>query len=180
MSKRIQDLTPPPTRWRKAIWGWVSKPFYSLSANQRFWLGFGFLCIFTTLLLNNPIWRASGDTVYHEGDIARESIISPADIYFVDDEETNRIRETARESVRPIFSSEPKRADEAVQSFRTAWESVERKAAAANANRSNSSNGNSVNRSNSSSRTESPVGTGSDLARVLRSGSSVQRNWKPS
>ena len=168
MSKRIQDLTPPPTRWRKAAWRFVSRPFQSLTATQRFWLGFAFLCVVTTLLLNNPIWRASGETVYREGDIARESIISPADIYFVDDEQTNRIRETARETVRPIFSSEPKRADQAVQSFRTAWESLERKAAAANANRSNSGNGNSANRSNASSRNDSPAGTniGSDVARV--------------
>ena len=168
MSKRIQDLTPPPTRWRKAAWRLISRPFDSLSDNQRFWIGFAFLSVVTTLLLNNPIWRASGETVYHEGDIARESIISPADIYFVDDEQTNRIRESARETVRPIFSSEPKRADEAVQSFRTAWESVERKAAAANANKSNTANGNSANRSNASARGDAPPANGgSELARVF-------------
>lgn len=142
MSKRIQDLTPPPTRWRKAIWAFASRPFETLSVGQRFWIGFGFLCIVTTLLLNNPIWRASGETSYKEGDIARESIISPADIYFVDEDETGRIREAAKESVRPIFSSEPKRADEAVQSFRNAWESIERKSAPTTSNKSNSSNRN--------------------------------------
>ena len=156
MSKRIQDLTPPPTRWRKAIWGFVSRPFASLSVEQKFWLGFAFLCIVTTLLLNNPIWRASGETSYKEGDIARETIISPADIYFVDEGETNRIRETAKESVQPIFSSVPKRADEAVQSFRTAWESIERKSAANVSNKSNTSNRNEA----------STVGN-SDLARVF-------------
>ena len=156
MSKRIQDLTPPPTRWRKAIWGFVSKPFSSLSSGQKFWLGFAFLCIVTTLLLNNPIWRASGETSYKEGDIARETIISPADIYFVDEDETNRIRETAKESVRPIFSSVPKRADEAVQSFRTAWESIERKNAA-----------NVSNKTNASNRNDTPAAGNSDLARVF-------------
>jgi putative nucleotidyltransferase with HDIG domain len=159
VSKRIQDLTPSPTRWRNAIWGTVSRPFEALPIGQRFWLGFGFLCLVTTLLINNPIWRASGEISYKEGDIARESIISPSDIYFVDEEETNRIRETARETVRPIFSSEPKRADEAVQSFRTAWESVERKSlAAANSNKSNSTNKN-----------DAPATTNgtSDIARVF-------------
>lgn len=156
MSKRIQDLTPPPARWRKAIGGLLSKPFDALSIGQKFWLGFGFLCIVTTLLLNNPIWRASGETSFKEGDIARESIISPADIYFVDEEETARIRETAKESVRPIFSSVPKRADEAVQSFRTAWESIERKNAATASNKSNSSN-----------RNDTPSAGNSDLARVF-------------
>ena len=157
MSKRIQDLTPPPTRWRKAIWGALSRPFDSLSERQKFWIGFGFLCIVTTLLINNPIWRASGDTLYKEGDIARESVISPADIHFLDEEETNRIKETARETVRPIFSSEPKRADEAVQSFRSAWESVERKSLAAASNKSNSN------------KNEGPLATNgtSDIARVF-------------
>jgi putative nucleotidyltransferase with HDIG domain len=156
VSKRIQDLTPPPTRWRKAIWGVVSRPFNALTVGQRFWIGFAFLCIVTTLLINNPIWRASGENVYKEGDIARESIISPADIHFVDEEETNRIRETVRETVRPIFSSEPKRADEAVQSFRTAWEGIERKSTAAN-------------KSNSTNRNDSPAPANgaSDLARVF-------------
>lgn len=156
MSKRIQDLTPPPTRWRKAIWGVVSRPFNELTTGQKFWIGFVLLCIVTTLLINNPIWRASGENVYKEGDIARESIISPADIHFVDEEETNRIRETVRETVRPIFSSEPNRADEAVQSFRTAWVAIERKSAAAN-------------KANATNRNDSPASTNgtSDLARVI-------------
>ncbi len=155
MSKRIQDLTPPQTRWRKAIWGFVSRPFEALSIGQKFWFGFGFLCLGTTLLINNPIWRASGEISYKEGDIARETIISPADIYFVDEEETTRIRDTAKESIQPIFSSVPKRADEAVQSFRAAWESIERKSSAIAANRANSSN-----------RNDAPSAGSSDLARV--------------
>jgi putative nucleotidyltransferase with HDIG domain len=158
VSKRIQDLTPPPTRWRKAISSFASRPFKALSDVQKFWLGFAFLCIVTTLLLNNPLWRASDGTEYKVDEIAHERIVSPADIHFVDEEETNRIRDAAREKVRPIFASEPKRADEAVQSFRTAWESIERKSAAAASNRSNSSN-----------RTEPPISaTGnSELARAF-------------
>ncbi|MEP7148122.1 MAG: HDIG domain-containing metalloprotein [Acidobacteriota bacterium] len=155
MSKRIQDLTPPRTRWRKAIWGFVSRPFDAFSIGQKFWFGFGFLCLSTTLLINNPIWRASGEISYKEGDIARESIISPADIYFVDEEETARIRDTAKESVQPIFASVPKRADEAVQSFRAAWESIERKSSAIASNKSNSSD-----------RNDAPSAGNSDLSRV--------------
>lgn len=155
MSKRIQDLTPPPTRWRKAAWSVVSRPFGSLTDQQRFWLGFAFLCIVTTLLLNNPLWRAAGETAYKEGDIARETIVAPADIHFVDEKETERVREAARQKVRPIFFAEPKRADEAVQSFRTSWEVLERK------------NATSANRTNSN-RNDGPVTNGSfDLARVF-------------
>lgn len=158
MSKRIQDLTPPPTRWRNAVRSFFSGPLAALSIEQRFWTGFALLCIVTTLLINNPIWRASGEDQYKEGEIARESIISPADIYFVDEDETDRIRETAKVTVRPIFSSEPKRADEAVQSFRTTWEGIERKNTLAASNRSNNSNRNDQSGSASGS---------SDMARVF-------------
>ena len=137
MSKRIQDLTPPPTRWRKAIWGFLSRPYNALSVGQRFWIGFAFLSIATTLLINNPLWRSSDGIEYKVDEIARERIVAPADIHFVDEEETNRNRELARDAIPATFSSEPKRADEAVNSFRNAWESVERKSSAA-ADRTNS------------------------------------------
>lgn len=157
MSKRIQDLTPPPTRWRKAIWGFVSRPFDALSVGQRFWIGFAFLCIVTTLILDNPLWRNAESNEYRLGDVTREKIISPADIHFVDEEQTSQIRETAMQAVPPIFASESKRADQAVQSFRATWESVERKSAASVANKTNSSN-----------RSESPMpAASSDMARVF-------------
>ncbi len=155
-------------RLRRRIWEIVSAPFRWMSVNQRFWLGFAVLCILTTLLINNPIWRGSSEYVYKEGDIARESIISPADISFVDEEETERIRETAKETVAPTFAFEPKRADEAVQGFRSAWEGLRRKIEApANTNKANlRSDGN---RSNSNSRSDprwTGVG-GAELGRVF-------------
>ncbi len=137
MNKRPQDLASSSSRMRRRFWGLVTGPFWNLSENQRFWIGFAVLCILTTLLINNPVWRATGEYVYKEGDIARESIISPADIYFVDDEETERIRQTTRETVAPIFAFEPKRADEAVQSFRAAWESLQRRSESAPAEKTN-------------------------------------------
>ena len=113
-----------------------------MTEDQKFWLGFAFLCIVTTLLLHNPIWRSSGEAAYSEGDIARESIISPADIYFVDEEATEQIRSNAMETVTPIFSYEPKRADEAVQNFRSSWEILSRTALAANSNAGRNGNAN--------------------------------------
>lgn len=141
MSKRAQELTSPTTRWRRRVWASIIAPFGRLTEDQRFWLGFGLLCLITTLLINNPFWRNTGEYVYKEGDIAREGIISPADIYFVDEEETERIRETARETVAPIFAFEPRRAEEAVQSFRSAWENLQRRPdSQAAANKGNASN----------------------------------------
>ncbi|HEV8593220.1 MAG TPA: HDIG domain-containing protein, partial [Pyrinomonadaceae bacterium] len=89
---------------------------------------------------------------------ARESIISPADIHFIDEEETERIRQTAMDAVDPIFSSEPKRADEAVQSFRTAWENLERRAA----------NSNIANKTNSTNQNTAPI-SNAELAKVFAS-----------
>ncbi len=145
----------------------ISGPFARLSENQRFWLGFAVLCLVTTLLINNPIWRSAGEQVYKEGDIARESIISPADIYFVDDDETERIRQTAEETVAPIFTFEPKRADEAVQSFRSAWESLKRKPdTSTGANRSASQGVNKPNVNAKQDERWTGVG-GADLGRVF-------------
>lgn len=138
MSKRIQDLTSPLTRVRKVVWETFSKPVSYLSPNQRFWLGFAVLCLFTTLLIYNPLWRYSGEQTYKVNEIARESIIAPADIYFKDDEETERLRQAARETVKPMFMFESKRSEEALQSFRSAWENLDRKAAGIDSNRANS------------------------------------------
>ncbi len=63
-----------------------------------------------------------------------ESIISPADITVTDTEETEKIKKDALDSVFPIFTYESNRADEAVQSFRSAWENLARKSETANAN----------------------------------------------
>jgi putative nucleotidyltransferase with HDIG domain len=156
MSKRIQDLKSPVTKLRESVWDRLARPFGKIPPARRFWLGFAVLCILTTLLVDNPFWRSSGESDYREGDIARETIISPADIHFVDEQETDRIRQTAREAIAPIFSSEPKRADEAVQNFRTAWENLERRAV----------NTNSVNRQNASNQNAAPV-SNLELAKIF-------------
>lgn len=144
MSKRIQELSSPFTLWRKKIWRLVSGPYNKLSSTQVFWVGFVFLCLFTTLLIDNPFWRTSGnEPEYQVNEIAREAIVSPADIYFVDETATEENRRIAMESVQPIFTFEPKRSDEAVQSFVSAWEDLQRKSSAGTA--ANSRSGNSGN-----------------------------------
>lgn len=143
MSKRIQDLTAPSTKLRRNLGERLFGPFSRLTGSQRFWLGFAALCLLTTLLIHNPLWGGAVETAYKEGDIAREAIISPADIYFTDTIETERIKASARDTVRPIFTYESNRADEAVQSFRSSWENLQRKSESANANtRANARNEN--------------------------------------
>ena len=130
-------MQSPYQRWRRKIWGTVKGPLDRVSTAQWFWIGFAFLVIVTTLLIQNPVWRTAGENFYREGDIAREAIIAPADIYFVDDAATERDRETARGAIRPIFIYDSRRADEAVQNFRSAWERLQRNVDTSS-NRSNS------------------------------------------
>ncbi|MER3429884.1 MAG: hypothetical protein C4324_02370 [Blastocatellia bacterium] len=126
MSKQIKDLQSPFQRVTRRLSEIAKTPFEKLSEKQRFIAGFALLTIATTLLIQNPFWHSLPDNNYRIGDIVRESIIAPADIYYLDEAATERQRETARAAIRPIFFYEPKRADEAVQSFRSAWESFSR------------------------------------------------------
>ncbi len=127
MSKRIEEMSSTSAKWQKKIRDLFGRPLEKLSGNQKFWSGFVFLCLLTTLLIDNPIGRATSEAFYNVGDIARESIVSPADIYSVNEEETEKLKQTMRDSVSPIFTAEPKRSDEAVQNFRSAWEDLQRK-----------------------------------------------------
>lgn len=123
MSKRLKkDVSTLENLLRNAL-GVLRKPYDRLSANQRFWIGFAILSLVTTLLINNPLWRTTA-AGYVEGDIARESIVAPADITVEDTEETRRIIEGARSGINPIFNYQSNRSDEAVQTFRSAWEKL--------------------------------------------------------
>ncbi len=126
MNKRIRDLKSPADRVKEKFFALAAAPFSRLSSNQQFWLGFAVFCLLTTLLVHNPLWRASGDQAYKEGDIARESIIAPADVTFTDTDESDRLKLAAKKSVRPIFRFESNRSDQAVQGFVSAWEKLQR------------------------------------------------------
>ena len=141
MSKRINDLSSPFTVWRKRFRDAFVGPLAALSDRQKFWIGFTFLCIATTFFIHNPFWHRDADQNYKIDDVVRESIISPADIYYVDEEATERNRQIMKDAVIPIFTYEPKRADEAVQNFRASWEMLQREPDPnRNTNRSNSNN----------------------------------------
>lgn len=121
----MPELASPFTKVRKAVNRFFSRTFENFTSVQRFWAGFAFLCIFTTLLINNPFWRVSGEQ-YKEGDIARESIISPADITVTDEKATEAQRKSAREKIPPIFRLESNKSEQAVQRFLSAWEKLQR------------------------------------------------------
>lgn len=126
MSKRIRDLKSPVTAWRERVVAVLARPFRSLSEEQRFWLGFAALCLVTSILIHNPFWRYVSEPTYREGDIAHEDVVSPADIYFSDEEESQRLLQEASNAVLPTFRFEPNRAEQAVRSFLSSWERLQR------------------------------------------------------
>ena len=144
MSKRLQDSISGFSKTRKNVSNYVSRLSENLSAEQTFWLGFAFLCLLTTILIHNPFWRSMPGEQYKEGDIARESITSPADITVPDDAETAKLKQIARDSIQPIFRFDSNRSEEAVQSFRSSLESLRRGAENSNSNSANRSNANSA------------------------------------
>jgi cyclic-di-AMP phosphodiesterase PgpH len=141
MSKNLPNLASPFAKYRKQIEKYLN--FSRITSRQKFWFGFVILSLLTTLLLDNPFFRSNGET-YKEGDVVRETIISPADISQTDDAETERIRESAKESVRPIFTFEANRAEQALQNFRAYWEKLNKKTDNSNTKSNSTQNNSSV------------------------------------
>jgi cyclic-di-AMP phosphodiesterase PgpH len=125
MSKKRPNLAPPFAKFRNTVLKYLKKPLAKLPPKVRVALAFGFFVVVTTLLIVNPYLRSTNE-LYKEGDIVRQTIVSPADIIETDEAETLKWREAATESVKPIFTFESNRAEQAVLTFRSAWEDLRR------------------------------------------------------
>jgi cyclic-di-AMP phosphodiesterase PgpH len=125
MNKKPEKFNTQIDKYRRKTLDYLKRPYDSLSPSQKFWLGFASLCLITTLLINNPFWRPA-PVEYKLGDIARESIISPADITQVDEEETRKTIEINRSAVLPIFRVQTNRTEQAVQTFLSDWETFQK------------------------------------------------------
>ncbi len=123
MSNKLKENLSEIEQLRLKLVGYITDTLNLFSSSQKFWFGFAIVTLLTTLLINNPIWQTSGFD-YKEGDIARESIISPADITDVDQTETDKIKEGAMQGVRPIFTLESDASEKSLQSFRSAWDQL--------------------------------------------------------
>ena len=145
MSKRLKDLATPLTKWQKTAQQYVSRPFEALSDVQKFWIAFALLSLTVTLLITNPFWRTTIGDQYQVGDIARENLRSPADISVVDQEATETLRNNTSSIIQPIFRYQGNLSDQAVQSFRSAWENLQRKNANSESNQNSKTNANSAN-----------------------------------
>src|SRR5882762_11180980 len=96
-------FTTPFSRLRDKFVQYIVRPFKVFNPNTRFAIGFGLLVVVTApLLLSNYASGFSAD--YQEGDIIRGSVVARADITGVDISETERRRNVARQTTRPVFN----------------------------------------------------------------------------
>jgi cyclic-di-AMP phosphodiesterase PgpH len=115
----------PINEARDKLLAYAIRPLKVFQPRTRFLIGCGVLVLLTTLLLLTN--RASSfNENYKLGDVLGRSIIAPADLTAVDQTETERRRGAARESTRPVFNWDSSRAETSVQSFRSAWEDLEK------------------------------------------------------
>ena len=118
----------PLSQARDKLLAYAFRPLKVFQPRTRFLIGCGVLVLLTTLLLLTNR-SSSFDENYRLGDVVGRSIIAPADLTAVDQAETERRKEAARESTRAVFNFDSSRAETSVQSFRSAWEDLQKQTA---------------------------------------------------
>jgi putative nucleotidyltransferase with HDIG domain len=115
----------PMSQARDKLMAYVTRPLMVFKPRQRFLIGCSVLVLLTTFLLFSNR-SSSFNENYRLGDVLARSIIAPADVTAVDQAETERRKAAARESTRPVFNFDSTRAESSVQSFRSAWEDLQK------------------------------------------------------
>jgi len=118
----------PLSQARDKLMAYAIRPLMVFKPRQRFLIGCSVLVLLTTFLLFSN--RASSfNENYKLGDVLSRSIIAPSDLTAVDQPETERRKLAARELTRAVFNFDSSRAETSVQSFRTAWEDLQKQTA---------------------------------------------------
>ena len=116
-------FTTPFSRARDVAAQYLVRPFQVFKPRTRLLLGFGFLVVITVpLLVNNYSSGSSQD--YREGEVIRGNVVARADVNGFDIVETERRRNAARQTTRPIFNFDSTRGESSARSFRAAWEEL--------------------------------------------------------
>src|SRR5687768_10831972 len=116
-------FTTPFTRVRDTFVRFVVRPFKIFKPATRFRIGFAVLVILTTLLLLSN-YSQGFTTEYREGEVIRATVVAPADVSGVDISETEKRRNAARDTVRPVFNFDSTRGESSARSFLAAWDSL--------------------------------------------------------
>jgi putative nucleotidyltransferase with HDIG domain len=123
MSSRRPRFTSPLTRARNAVLAFAARPFRRFTPTTRFFIGYVFFVVVTTLLLISNYSRGFTEK-YQVGDVVGRTVIAPDDIPVRDWTETDKRRAAAKDATRPVFTFDSTLAETAVQSFRIAWEDL--------------------------------------------------------
>ncbi|HKP45704.1 MAG TPA: hypothetical protein VJT50_03830, partial [Pyrinomonadaceae bacterium] len=111
------------TRIRDLTLDYLMRPLNKFRPRTRFFIGFVTLVIFTIPFLTTNYSAASIEN-YREGDIIRGSVVARGDITAIDISETDRRRNEARQSTRPIFNFDSSRGETSSRSFRAACDDL--------------------------------------------------------
>jgi putative nucleotidyltransferase with HDIG domain len=118
----------PLSQSRDKIIAYLMRPLMALKPRTRFLIACSVLVLLTTLLLLTNRGSSFNED-YKIGDVLGRSIIAPTDLTAVDQAETERRKNLARETTRPVFNFDSSRAETSVQSFRSDWENLKAQSA---------------------------------------------------
>jgi putative nucleotidyltransferase with HDIG domain len=104
------------------------RPLMVFKPRTRFLIACSILVLLTTLLLLTNRGSYFNQN-YTPGEVLGRSIIAPADITAVDQAETERRKNIARETTRAVFNFDSSRSESSVQSFRSDWEDLKAQSA---------------------------------------------------
>src|SRR5690349_2217633 len=111
----------PLTQARDKIIAYTLRPLMAFKPRTRFLIACSVLVLLTTLLLLTNRGSSFNED-YKLGEVLGRSIIAPTDLSAVDQAETEKRKNTARETTRPVFNFDSSRAETSVQSFRRSEE----------------------------------------------------------
>src|ERR1041385_7592338 len=114
----------PLSQSRDKIIAYLMRPLMAFKPRTRFLIACSVLVLLTTLLLLTNRGSSFNED-YKIGDVLSRSIIAPTDVNAVDQGETEKRKNIARQSTRPVFNFDSSRAETSVQSFRSAWDNLE-------------------------------------------------------
>ena len=110
----------PVSQARDKLIAYAMRPLLVFKPRTRFLIACSALVLLTTLLLLTNRGSSFNES-YKLGEVLGRSIVAPTDLTAVDQAETERRKNIARETSRPVFNYDSSRAETSVQSFRSDW-----------------------------------------------------------
>src|SRR5678815_5054761 len=113
----------PFSQARDKLIAYAMRPLMVFKPRTRFLIACSALALLTTLLLLTNRGSSFNEN-YQLGEVLGRSIVAPTDLTAVDQAETERRKNIARETSRPVFNFDSSRGETSVQSFRADWDDL--------------------------------------------------------